>query len=375
VRIAMVCPYSISRPGGVQGQVHGLARSLDRLGHDVVVLCPSDDDPIGPVAAAGGGGEYIVGHATSLRSNGSVVPLALSPMAAVRTRRLIAEGSFDVAHLHEPMAPSVGYACLLTHPLPLVGTFHRAGDSWWYRLLRPVAGWASRRLDVRCAVSEAARRTAESAMGGRYQLLFNGVEVERFATATPVTTDRPTVLFLGRHEQRKGLGVLLDAFDRVGGDAVLWVVGSGPDTAGLSREHPGSDRLHWLGMLDDDEVASRLAGAQVLCAPSLRGESFGMVLLEAMAARCAVVASDLPGYRDASGGHAALVAPGDPVALAAALSTAVADAAAGTGRSSPGALSAAVGHAEGWSMDRLARRYVELYGDAASMGARRRQVA
>ena len=122
---------------------------------------------------------------------------------------------------------------------------------------------------------------------------------------------RPVVLFLGRHEARKGLDVLLDAFAMVERPAVLWVAGDGPGSEVQRRRHPESDRVRWLGMLSDDEVASRLAGADVLCAPSLHGESFGMVLLEGMAAGCAVVASDIEGYRSAAGGHAELVPPGD----------------------------------------------------------------
>ena len=135
------------------------------------------------------------------------------------------------------------------------------------------------------------------------------------------------MLFLGRHEPRKGLHVLLDAFATLERPAVLWVAGDGPATEVQRRRHPESDRVHWLGVLSEEEVASRLAGADVLCAPSLQGESFGMVLLEGMAAGCTVVASDIEGYRMASGGHATLVPPGDAPALARALDAALADAA------------------------------------------------
>ncbi len=360
MRVAMVCPYSLERPGGVQGQVTGLARALRGLGHEVAVLAPGGRRPAADPDAPFDG-THVVGAAVGVRSNGSVAPVALSPGAAWRAQRLVRRHRPDVVHLHEPMAPVLGYGILLTRPAPLVGTFHRSGESAWYRGLRPVAAWAGRRLDVRCCVSEAARSTAEAAMGGTYEVLFNGVEVERFASARPRATDRPTVLFLGRHEERKGLGVLLEAFAAVPDPVTLWVAGDGPDTEALRRAHPGSERVVWLGLLDDDEVARRLAGAHVLCAPSLRGESFGMVLLEGLAAGCAVVATDLPGYRDAAAGHAALVPPGDTAALGSALAAAVADAAGGTGASAPGRLAAGRAHAESWSMDRLARRYVDLY--------------
>jgi phosphatidylinositol alpha-mannosyltransferase len=205
-------------------------------------------------------------------------------------------------------------------------------------------------------------------------VLYNGVDVERFAAAPPVLDEqgRPAVLFLGRHELRKGLSVLLDAFAAVERPAVLWVAGDGPAGEVQRRRHPESDRVRWLGMLSDDEVAARLAGADVLCAPSLHGESFGMVLLEGMAAGCAVVASDIEGYRSAASGHATLVPPGDVQSLARALGVALADAVAGTGQSSPEAHKAAAERAHEWSMDTLAERYVDLYVRAVtSYGGRR----
>jgi len=358
VRVAMVCPYSLSRPGGAQGQVLGLARSLKRLGHVATVIAPAD-----PSYPAGSDVE-IVGRATPVRANGSVAPLCLSPAASRRAVDAATGAGVDVVHLHEPLAPLLGYGFLVgRRRFPLVGTFHRSGESTLYRVAGPLLRPALHRLVVRAAVSEAARATAETAIGGTYEVLFNGVELDRFTEAPPFPTDRPTVLFLGRHEERKGLGVLLEAFDKVPDPAVLWVSGDGPETADLRRRHPPSERLRWLGVLDDDEVASRLAGADVLCAPSRHGESFGMVLLEAMAAGAAVVCSDIPGYRAAAAGHARLVPPGDPVALAEALTEALGEAAT-VGRGGSGAR-AARAHAASWSMDRLAARYVELYERAA----------
>jgi phosphatidylinositol alpha-mannosyltransferase len=223
-------------------------------------------------------------------------------------------------------------------------------------------------MEVRVAVSDAARQTGEHSSGGQFEVLFNGVDIDRFESAEAVRDDhdppRPTVLFLGRHEQRKGLSVLLDAFAMVERPAVLWVAGDGPASEVQRRRHPESDRVHWLGTLDDDEVAARLAGADVLCAPSLHGESFGMVLLEGMAAGCAVVASDLEGYRMAAAGHAALVPPSDKSALARALGVALADAVEGTGQSAPEARKAALEHAANWSMKSLAERYVDVYDRA-----------
>ncbi len=255
------------------------------------------------------------------------------------------------------------YGLVLTAPLPMVGTYHRAGVSRWVPVLKPLAALVGRRMQIRVAVSEAARQTGLRSGAGPFEVLFNGVDMDRFETAEPVRPEpgHPAVLFLGRHEPRKGLNVLLDAFEKVERPAVLWVAGDGPASEVQRRRHPESDRVHWLGVLSDEEVAARLAGADVLCAPSLHGESFGMVLLEGMAAGCAVVASDIEGYRTAAGGHAALVPPGDVPALSRALGAALADAVEGSGQSAPEARKAATEYARAWSMDALAERYVDVY--------------
>lgn len=374
VRVMTVCPYGLDQPGGVQGQAAGLARSLRRSGHQVVVLAPGKGAvtalPPSPSAEKWWeeGGDVVVGGEVGVRSNGSVAPVSISPASAARVVRWARWLRPDVVHLHEPMAPVVGYGCLLRRPSPLVGTYHRSGESRWYRALGPLAGWANGRLDVACAVSSAARATAEAAMGGTYRVLFNGVEADRFDNVDPIPTVGPTVLFLGRHEERKGLGVLLEAFGSIPQPAVLWIAGSGPDGSALRRRHPESPRVHWLGMLSDGDVARRLVSADILCAPSLRGESFGMVLVEAMAARCTVVASDIPGYRDAAGGHAILVPPGSVPELRRALGEALAGAVHRTGPCAPGRLAAARRHALEWSMDALAERYGDIYQEAVDLG-------
>jgi phosphatidylinositol alpha-mannosyltransferase len=224
-------------------------------------------------------------------------------------------------------------------------------------------------MQIRVAVSEAARQTGLQAGGGEFEVLFNGIDMARFESASAVhdPLGRPVVVFVGRHEERKGLAVLLDAFARLEEPAVLWVIGQGPDTEALRRRSPPGERVQWLGPLSDEEVAARLAGADVQSAPALRGESFGLVLLEGMAAGCVVVASDIEGYREAAGGHAELVAAGDPDALAVTLRRSLADVAAARGRSSPDALAGAREHARAWSMDTLAERYVELYRRAIAI--------
>jgi phosphatidyl-myo-inositol alpha-mannosyltransferase len=382
MRVALHCPYSLSRPGGVQGQVVGLARALRAGGHEAVVLAPADGDAAGVADGVGlpRHALVVVGRSVSLPANGSQAPVALWPGAAVRAVRAVRDGGFDVVHLHEPLAPGAGYGCLLACRQPLVGTFHRAGSSAAYRLLGPLARRGAARLAVRAAVSAEAEATAAAALGGRYVIVPNAVELDRFAAATP-WPDRhdpgPVVVFVGRHEERKGLGVLLEAFARIeagdDGGPTLWVAGDGPASAALRRRFPEGPRLRWLGVVSDAELAARLRRADVMCAPSLRGESFGVVLLEAMAARTAIVASALPGYAAVAADHARLVPPGDVAALADALARAVDDARAGTASASVAALDAAAAHAATWDMTAQAARYAALYEEAVAGGGQGRR--
>jgi phosphatidyl-myo-inositol alpha-mannosyltransferase len=396
----MVCPYSLSRPGGVQGQVVGLARALDARGHQATVFAPLDDRRDAPSDV----NLVVTGQSVSLPANGSVAPVSVSPLAVHRALGDLRSGHFDVVHVHEPFSPGLPYGILAARGMPVLTTFHRSGESFFYSVLRPLTtSLARRKFAVRCAVSEAARQTAHAAVGGDYVVLFNGVEVDRYADAVPWPTDGPTVLFLGRHEERKGLGVLLDAFAQLvgnqpvgnqpvgnqpvsgqpvsgqpvsagfGDDAavaspMLWVAGDGPDTDALRRRYPDSPYIRWLGVLTEEDKLRRLAGADVLCAPSLGGESFGMVLLEAMAAGTGVVASDIPGYRDAAGGRARLVRPGDASALSEALRDVLApvDGVEADRREQDRVDGAA--RAREWSMDRLAERYESLYREVTQPG-------
>jgi phosphatidylinositol alpha-mannosyltransferase len=360
MRIAMVSPYSLGSVGGVQGQVTGLARALRAGGHQVTVVAPARDRA---EVSENVGDHYVIGSPAGLRSNGSVAPVAPWPTAAARAARFVRRHGFDVVHVHEPLAPMAAYGLALTAPLPMVGTYHRAGVSRWVGPLHPLTQFVGRRLQIRVAVSDAARETGRREGGGEFEVLFNGVEMDRFESAPPERDAQglPTVLFLGRHEPRKGLPVLLEAFAMVERPAVLWVSGDGPGVEVQRRRQLASDRVRWLGRLNDDQVASRLAGADVLCAPSLHGESFGMVVLEGMAAGCAVVASDIEGYRTAAGGHASLVPPGDARALARAIDDALAEVGSAAATQ---ARKEAVEYARAWSMDTLAQRYLDLYARA-----------
>jgi len=337
MRVVLVCPYSLSRPGGVQGQVLGIASTLVRLGHDVAVVAPVDQ----PVARAG---FQLIPAGRSLRIpvNGSQAPIALGPLTTWRAWRAIARFEPDIVHVHEPFVPLLALILTGFGRWPVVATFHRAGAGTIYRRLGPLLGRVFARVTRAYAVSDAARATLLEVVGGsasRCELLANGVDVERFSGAKPWPSDRPALMFLGRLEPRKGLAVLLEAFSLLDVDAVLWVVGDGPQAAELRERYSFDARIEWCGALDDSDVARRLAGATICVAPALGGESFGVVLVEAMAAGTAVVASDIEGYRLAAtsdraavdlvqsprAGTAVLVPPGDPAALARALAQLLGD--------------------------------------------------
>jgi len=287
--------------------------------------------------------------------------IAPDPSAALRTIRALRDESFDVVNIHEPLCPGPSLTALLFNDGPLVGTFHRSGDSGWYKALKPLITWRAKDLTVRVAVSAEARDTAARAIGGSYEVLWNGIDVNVYQRADPWPAKGPTIMFVGRHEPRKGLAVLIEAVHHLGTDVTVWIASEGPETARLRAATAGDDRFEWLGMIDEQEKIARMRGAGVLCAPSLHGESFGVILLEGMASGTPIVASDLTGYRHVArpGLDALLVPPGDPSALAAALSKALE-----RGPEIEDMVDTGMDRARSYSMAKLAERYVGLYETA-----------
>ena len=357
MRIGIVCPYSLTVPGGVQAQVLGLARELRRRGHEARVLGPCDGPPPEPFVTP-------LGDSLPLSANGSVAPIAPDPSAALRTLQVLADEQFDVIHLHEPLAPGPTSTALMVHSAPTVGTFHAAGTSASYRILAPALTRLIRRIDHKVVVSKDALELVRSHLGGEYEVLFNGVELDEIRSVVPWPSEsggtpaRPAIFFCGRHEERKGLRVLVDAVVRGDLDVDVWIGSDGPDTAELTLATADDGRFHWLGRVTDAEKFARLRSSDVFCAPSLRGESFGVVLIEAMAAGTTVVASSLDGYRNVATDDvdALLVEPGDAEALGDALRRVTTDAdlaerlrRAGDAR------------AEEFAMTSLTDRYLEIY--------------
>lgn len=353
VRVAQVCSYSLTVPGGVQGQVLGLAQALRELGHEARVLAPCDGLPPDQSVIP-------LGRSIRFAANGSVAPVAPDPACALRTRQVLAGEGFDVVHLHEPLVPGPTLTALVTSRIPLVGTFHRSGASRAYRLLAPVVRRVGRRLDLRCAVSADAAATASAALGGEYTLVPNGIDIDRYAKAEAWPTAGPTIMFVGRHEPRKGLATLIEAFAALPPDTRLWVAGQGPQSEELRRRSAGQTRIEWLGRISEAEKAARLRGADVYAAPSTGGESFGVVLLEAMAAGTPIVATDLPAYRSVAreGVEALLVPPGDAERLALALRSVL-----DRGGLAAELAGAAAGRVLEFAMPRIAERYAALYAD------------
>lgn len=314
VRVGLICPYSLGVWGGVQTQVLGLARSLRARGIATQVLAPCDGLPPEPFVTP-------LGNSVPYAQNGSIAPLAPDVAAQLRVLSAIWDERFDVLHLHEPLAPGPTLTALTVKPVPLVGTFHASGNITVYRRLRPLLRRLTARLDSKVAVSAEAAGMAKRHLGGTYEILFNGIEVDRFQNAEPLQSKGPTVFFLARHEPRKGLSVLLEAARLLPPEVTVWIGGTGPETASLQQANQDNPRLVWLGAMTDAEKARRLAAADVFCAPSLGGESFGVVLLEAMAAGTPIVASNLEAYRLTSGDgrDAELFATGDATALASSL--------------------------------------------------------
>lgn len=322
MKIGIVCPYAWDTPGGVSAHVRDLAETLIERGHSVSVLTPVEDPSTLPDYAVDGGRPRAVPY------NGSVARLTFGVKATARVRRWIRDGHFDVLHVHEPIAPSLGVLACWAARGPIVATVHysiersRALVTAYY-----VAQTALEKVSALIAVSEHARRTIVDHLGGDAVLIPNGVRVSRFRDAQPLRDwGAPTVLFLGRlDEPRKGLDVLLRALPAVClavPDARLVLVGPGePDEVLADVDADLRSRITCLGRVSEADKARALRSADVYVAPNTGGESFGIVLLEAMAAGTPVVASDLEAFeRVLDGGRCGVTFPvGDADALAAAL--------------------------------------------------------
>ena len=315
MRVGLVTAYSWTVPGGVNHHVEHLAAELEARGHEAWIIAPVGALSPGRRAVDSrrhpNAERFIpMGTTVPIPSNGSRAYLNTSPRVVMRMDRAVRSRRFDLMHVHEPFTPSVAMAAVLLAASPVVGTFHAALEkstaydsmAWLLRIL-------NKRLDVRIAVSEAAREFPASRYPDAFRIIPNGVSVEKYAPAVGAAKVKGRVLFIGRAERRKGLIVLLPAFallrERLPHATLVIAGASRRQVADVSRLAAGAPfdltGVEALGWVDDEEKVAQLAKAEVLCAPSLSAESFGIVLAEGMAAGVPVVASDLPGYRSVLG--------------------------------------------------------------------------
>lgn len=324
MKVGLVCPYSWDVPGGVRSHVADLASALGDRGHDVNVLAPVDDPDDLPSWVTDGG------RPIAVRYNGSVARLSFGVQATRRVRHWVREGEFDIVHVHEPVAPSVSILTLWVARGPLVATWHSSHSR--SRIMQAgyyIGQTAMEKVRGRIAVSEDARRTLVTHLGGDAVLIPNGVRVSAFSPTERlpgVDPDRPAILFLGRiDEPRKGLAVLIEALPEVLAavpDLQILIAGPGDvdDQAdGIPRGSLGNVRF--LGGISDEDKVRVLRSVDVYVAPHRGGESFGIVLVEAMAAQAAVLASDLPAFRRVleDGRSGRMFANGDAAGLASGL--------------------------------------------------------
>lgn len=364
MKIGIVCPYAWDAPGGVQAHVRDQAETLIDMGHDVSVLTPVEDPSVLPSYAVDGGRPRAVPY------NGSVARLAFGVKATARVRRWIREGSFDVLHVHEPVAPSLGVLACWAARGPIVATVHssiersRALVTGYY-----VAQTALEKISALIAVSEHARRTIVDHLGGDAVLIPNGVRVDHFAGAEPLRSwPGPAIGFLGRmDEPRKGLPVLLEAFAGIHEQqptAVLVLMGPGDSGAILDAvpEHLRSSVI-CLGRLDEADKARALASLDVYVAPNTGGESFGIILLEAMSSGVPVVASDLDAFsRVLDGGRCGVLFPvGDAAALTDAVTSLLSDPARRALLTEAGAR-----RVEAYDWRRVARDLIDVYASVTA---------
>jgi phosphatidylinositol alpha-mannosyltransferase len=307
MRVGLVCPYDLGRFGGVQNQVGELASWLAAAGHEALIVGPGESGPDGAV---------LLGPARLVAANGAATPIRLDPRAAARVAEAVAE--CDVVHVHEPLMPSVSLGAMMRAAPPIVATFHADPPPPVVRLYRAGGRMVRRVLRHARVVTAVSPVAARALPGVVVRIIPNGVDV----AAYPSVERRPhQVAFVGRDDPRKGLRTLLEAWPQVRAsvpDATLQVVGA-DEVAG------GSPGISFLGRVDDETKRAVLASSGVFCAPNTGGESFGIILVEAMAAGCAVVASAIPGFVFAAGDAAALVSPDDPAGLAGSLTAVLED--------------------------------------------------
>lgn len=305
MRVAIICPYSISMPGGVQNQVILQMNFLRKKGIDARIIAPCD---------GASPNQYVipVGTTRAVKGNGSLAPIADDREVSSMTLGAIENFIPDVLHLHEPLIPGPTTAAMVGSDVAMVATLHAAGEGGQaMKYFRHPARGAISRVQQRVCVSESAKLLASKFLPGEYSVVPNAIDLEAYKNIEAWPKVKPVILFVGRHEERKGLRFLIDAWldSKIAQDNYdLWVAGKGEETQSLIQKSAHCKSIHFVGRIDDQELKRRMTAADILVAPATGGESFGIILLEAMATKCAIIASDIPGYREvARGGKESLL--------------------------------------------------------------------
>jgi phosphatidylinositol alpha-mannosyltransferase len=329
VKLALVSPYDFAYPGGVTEHVAHLAEQFLARGHDVHIVAPSSDDEAEPISSIDAP-IHRIGRVVSIPANGSVARITLSLRSYLQAKRLLQEEQFDLIHLHEPMMPALPLTVLRHSNATNVGTFHAFRNTpLTYFYGKPILRPFFRKLHGHIVVSSAAQDFVGEYFRADYRIIPNGIDFPRFNTRYPpleqLADGRPTVLFVGRLEKRKGLKFLLRAWPKVlerQPNARLVVVGRGRPLEGYrrfaARQGWSPSDVVFAGYVAAEDLPRYYQACDVFCAPNTGQESFGIVLLEAMAAGAPIVASDIPGYRDvvSDGEQGLLVEPKNPGAIA-----------------------------------------------------------
>jgi phosphatidyl-myo-inositol alpha-mannosyltransferase len=351
MKVGMVCPYDWSFPGGVRSHIQGLSEALGRAGIEVQIIAPATRDE--PEI-------FDAGRTLAIPYNGSVARLCLSPQANRRIRKRFAVGDLDLIHIHEPLSPSVSMLAVHQAKVPIVGTFHASQvRSKAYATAKPFLDLLMEKISGRIVVSRSAYNLISTYFPGEYRNIPNGIRMSQFSEAEPATGlagGRPFVLFVGRPEPRKGLSVAVEAVEKVRESFPIELVTVGP----THKDVPSW--VHALGSVSEQELPGIYRAAKVFCAPSLGGESFGIVLAEAAAAGVPVVCSDIPGYVEAAAGMALHAPPGDAGATADQILSVLTD---------PDRASRMIarGRKRAWQLDWdvLAHQIMEVYEQAATI--------
>ncbi len=308
--IGIICPYDLSVHGGVQKQVIGLANEYSKYTESVIIIAPGSIPQ--NIKIQQNVTIKTIGSTINIKANGSIAPICINLMSSYEVYKILAD--VDVVHIHEPFAPVLSWILLLCiGKKKIIATFHRYSDSFYDIFASPFTRFMSRAIDVCVAVSPEAFKTSHVLTASHPLIIPNGITIRPFNYKREI---QPKIVFIGRHEKRKGLEVLLRAHEMIEEHICLEIIGKGVQTDLLMKNYPETNNRKWKGVVSDEIRDHTLNTCCIFCVPSLGGESFGIVLLEAMICGASVIASDIPGYNSVCPNDVTrIVTPNNPIEL------------------------------------------------------------